>query len=119
MLTRAEISKRYRQRYPARAKAAREAWKLKNPTYHRDYERRYRRFRRSTGIKKDAFLQLMYKQEGKCGICKVQLDEGLVVDHNHQTNEVRGLLCRQCNTGIGQLQDSVLLLETAIEYLKS
>ena len=43
----------------------------------------------------------------------------LVVDHNHKTNKVRGLLCHNCNRALGLLQDNTETLENAINYLKS
>jgi hypothetical protein len=39
-------------------------------------------------------------------------------DHNHATNEVRGMLCFDCNTGIGKFKDDPALLSKAIDYLK-
>jgi hypothetical protein len=63
-------------------------------------------------------------QGGVCLICGgVQTGRGaknnqLSVDHNHKTGKIRGLLCTNCNTGIGNLRDSIELLEKAITYLK-
>jgi hypothetical protein len=51
-----------------------------------------------------------------CNICGSF--ERLCVDHNHETNEIRGCLCHNCNVAIGHLRDDINLLETAIEYLK-
>lgn len=51
----------------------------------------------------------------QCVICGS--DEPLVVDHNHQTGEVRGMLCNHCNRGIGHFRDDPLLLEFASQYL--
>ena len=66
--------------------------------------------------------RLYEKQGGNCGICEKPLGGPLGkfvhVDHNHATKELRGLLCGNCNTGIGNLRDSVVLLERAIRYLK-
>jgi dihydroorotase-like cyclic amidohydrolase len=42
----------------------------------------------------------------------------LAVDHDHKTGKVRALLCRNCNTGLGNFQDSPELLKTAIQYLE-
>jgi len=42
----------------------------------------------------------------------------LVVDHCHSTGKVRGLLCSNCNRGIGMLQERVDILQNAIDYLK-
>lgn len=58
-------------------------------------------------------------QGGVCAICgrAPYGVRGLVVDHNHLTGEVRGLLCQPCNSAIGQLQDSPVLLAKAAAYL--
>lgn len=50
-----------------------------------------------------------------CEIC--HKEEDLVIDHCHTTGKVRGLLCRQCNAGIGLLKDNIELIKRAWEYL--
>lgn len=51
----------------------------------------------------------------ECVICG---DSGpLVVDHDHLTNKVRGMLCNHCNRGLGHFRDSPMLLEFAAQYL--
>lgn len=64
--------------------------------------------------------QLMYAdQEGRCAICRAEKDPTrLVIDHNHKTGKIRGLLCGACNTGIGLLKDSPDVLEAAMQYLE-
>lgn len=61
---------------------------------------------------------ILADQEGGCGICG-QLPNGnrLAIDHDHGTGEVRGLLCQQCNTGLGSFRDNLELLKRAIAYL--
>lgn len=60
----------------------------------------------------------MYEvQRGKCKICGEEEQE-LLVDHNHATGKVRGLLCRKCNTGLGFFSDSTLILHFASEYVR-
>ena len=66
---------------------------------------------------------LLQKQDGKCAICGkekpyVNGDKHFPIDHNSQTGKVRGLLCHNCNVGIGNFQHSVELLTKAIEYLR-
>ena len=56
------------------------------------------------------------EQDFKCQICGKK--KKLYVDHNHSTNEVRGLLCDLCNRGIGMLQEDPQILINAINYLK-
>lgn len=60
-------------------------------------------------------------QEGRCKICNKHQSEfkrKLAVDHDHKTNEVRGLLCNKCNTGIGLLKEDLEILKSAISYIK-
>lgn len=66
------------------------------------------------------FAELHRVQGSKCAICQRPADKHtrLVVDHDHQTGYVRGLLCTQCNNAIGQLQDSPDLLRQAALYLE-
>lgn len=68
----------------------------------------------------DAFEALHSSQGGKCAICRKEihlLDKHTCVDHDHSTGSVRGILCKPCNSGIGQLKDDVKNLQSAIEYL--
>jgi hypothetical protein len=69
------------------------------------------------GITSEQYNVMYSAQNGQCAICgvsKIILD----VDHDHTTNEVRGLLCRKCNGGIGLLCDSDVLLAKALQYLR-
>lgn len=50
-----------------------------------------------------------------CGICGKE--DNLVMDHDHSTGEVRGVLCSKCNVGIGLLGDSAENVKAALEYL--
>jgi hypothetical protein len=43
----------------------------------------------------------------------------LCVDHSHRTGKVRGLLCIECNTGLGRFEDKLQILINAIHYLKA
>jgi len=42
----------------------------------------------------------------------------LVVDHDHKTGDIRGMLCHNCNRALGLFKDSVVNLKSAIEYLE-
>ena len=64
---------------------------------------------------------LLAEQNNGCAICTAPTGSNgkrLSVDHNHQTGEVRGLLCDDCNIGLGKFKDNSSLLANAINYLK-
>ena len=63
----------------------------------------------------DENLKKLKKQVIKCQIC--EKEEDLVVDHNHTTNVVRGIICNHCNRGLGHFLDNPILLKSAINYL--
>ena len=63
--------------------------------------------------------KLFAAQNGICVICgNPPNGRNLCVDHNHITGEVRGLLCRNCNSALGLFGDSLDILVTAAEYLR-
>ena len=70
------------------------------------------------GITEEVYDRILAYQNGACAICLRVVDYMLHVDHNHDTGEVRGLLCRGCNSGMGMLGDNVDRLQRAIEYLR-
>jgi len=86
---------------------------------------------RKRAIKSDYGLEYrdyssMYAQQGgRCRICCKKLSkyrggdgvEVACVDHNHATGEVRGLLCRKCNIGLGHFNEDVTILDAAIDYI--
>jgi hypothetical protein len=72
------------------------------------------------GITEDDYSVLFNNQQGCCAICGVDYTgskRNLDVDHDHTTGNVRGLLCNNCNRGLGHFQDSPTILLKALEYL--
>ena len=77
-------------------------------------------YMRKYGITIEEYEILLAEQNGCCAICLVVTGSDgkrLSVDHNHETGEVRGLLCDNCNTGLGMFKDNPSLLAKAINYL--
>lgn len=75
---------------------------------------------RRYGLTPAAHRSMLAAQNYACAICKevpLEGDDALHVDHDHVTNEVRGLLCLQCNVGLGAFRDRRELLSVAIDYL--
>lgn len=72
------------------------------------------------GLTLDDYQEMLEAQDGRCAICqkKVLTDNGLHVDHDHITDTVRGLLCGNCNRGIGCLKEDPIILASAIAYLE-
>ena len=72
------------------------------------------------GLTPEAYIKMYESQDGKCAICGLEptTQRGLHIDHCHETNIVRGLLCHSCNIAIGNFKDSKDLLIKAINYLE-
>ena len=73
------------------------------------------------GLTQEDYDDLVRSQEGVCAICGgvELLPGGLSVDHDHDTLEIRGLLCRQCNAGLGNFKDDPSVLREALRYLEA
>jgi hypothetical protein len=71
------------------------------------------------GLTEDQYHAMYEAQNECCKICgDVMLPERVHVDHSHQTNKVRGLLCLGCNTGIGSFAERPDALRAAAAYLE-
>ena len=107
-----KTSTTWRELNPEGVKANNKYWypKQRDKTYLTKY-----------GITLETYNNMLDAQDGCCYICKKHENDHtrkLAVDHNHNTGEVRGLLCTQCNIGLGMFKDNIKNLETAIKYLK-
>jgi len=78
------------------------------------------------GLSLEEYQQMWEEQGGVCKVCgrpegRVTNPEGKVsslsVDHNHETGEVRGLLCHACNTALGQLNEDPAIIQNLLGYL--
>jgi hypothetical protein len=76
----------------------------------------------------DDYEEMYLRQQGKCAICGTLKDRWepatlkertrfLVVDHSHSVGHVRGLLCVQCNCGVGQFKENPAIMYAAAAYL--
>lgn len=72
--------------------------------------------RRRYGVGEKEFQELLAEQGGVCAICRRPDPEHL--DHDHRTGWVRGILCFNCNGGLGQFKDNPDVLARAITYLR-
>ena len=97
----------------------------------RDFEKERPRRKEYAKERRKNFPELVRQQEEKSryGITKEQIGidrccicgslKNLCIDHNHKTKEVRGILCSNCNRGLGYFKDNEDTLSSAIEYLKN
>lgn len=72
------------------------------------------------GITESEYIDILKAQKGACAICGTSESSStkrFAVDHNHDTGEVRGVLCSSCNLGLGNLGDSPNRLISAFRYL--
>ena len=78
------------------------------------------KLRSKYGIELEDYNDMFVLQNGKCAICgkhQTELKKALHIDHCHSTGKIRGLLCGNCNRGIGMLKDDIENLKCAILYL--
>lgn len=72
------------------------------------------------GLTPETYAKMLEQQNGRCAVCFAKpSDYPLVVDHCHATDEVRGLLCNNCNVLLGHARDNAEILQAAIDYLRS
>lgn len=118
---REENPERYRELTRKYAEANREKINATSRQWYEDNRQRAAETTRRNKLKRygltiEQFEAMLVEQQGCCLICTEEMDPP-AVDHNHSTGEVRGLLCRPCNSALGLLRDDPEVLARAIEYL--
>ncbi len=88
--------------------------------YEDDDNRRNKYYIYNYGISLKEYNAILKDQGYQCDICGVfqnEIVKHMSVDHNHDTSEVRGLLCSNCNSLLGFAKDDINILQNAIEYI--
>lgn len=118
---------------PGRKAERERKWREKNKEYDKERQRQWTKenperrraitISSQTGLDKELVYQYLLdrKDVSVCDICQQEWITGisLHLDHDHETGKIRGLLCGNCNRGLGVFKDSVKFLELATEYLKA
>lgn len=102
--------------------------KIHNKNYYQlhkdDYKKRI--LKNVYGISLEDFRRMLVRQRGVCAICgrpeTATINGNLIslsVDHNHKNQQVRGLLCVDCNSLIAHAKEEIYVLQNAIQYLLS
>jgi hypothetical protein len=104
---------------PTLVKAVNSTSRNKRRQKRREHSRVYH-MKVNYGLTWAQYEEMVSKQKGKCAICKKICSTGkrLSVDHDHKTNKIRGLLCLNCNQGLGKLGDDIESLQKALKYLE-
>lgn len=94
-------------------------WRKRNPDKQKLIDKRAD-LKKHFGISKEQYDSMMLSQSGTCAICQNVCPSGreLAVDHDHNTNKIRGLLCCNCNRGLGLFKDDMNRLFRAADYIK-
>lgn len=122
----ARIAAKWRKEHPEEAK------RISNGYYHRTKDRpeSLARLRNKNlaiyGLTIERYEAILASQGGVCAICQevepgktpLGKDKKLAVDHDHDTGEVRGLLCSRCNQAIGGMREDERLIKRMIKYLR-
>jgi hypothetical protein len=125
----AEYAREYRRLYPDRARTS---WKKHRELHPVDFlVDKNQHLKYYFGITINEYMEMHNRQGGVCKICgqpetkkqrrgksqKVTADS-LHVDHDHKSGKIRGLLCNRCNHLLGEAEDSIQILASAIKYLE-
>jgi NAD+--asparagine ADP-ribosyltransferase len=86
-----------------------------NSCNNSDYRKKYK-LKTNYGLTIEEFSDMIKYQNNKCKICECEMNSPQI-DHNHATNEVRALLCRNCNTSLGLLKEDTKVLYNMISYI--
>jgi len=111
------VDNRAKDGLQTRCKACQSIVKSGMKEYYRE-----RHLQNKYGISSEDYSNMLKEQDNKCAICGIEEKycehQRLAVDHDHETQEVRKLLCKKCNQGIGLLQDNSEFAYNAYKYLK-
>jgi hypothetical protein len=99
-------------------------YEKKKENYHKNKDKiRWYSVKSKYGITREDYEQMLKNQNGKCAICDTEEAKhwetnNLLIDHCHKSGKVRGLLCNNCNTALGLVDDKIEVLKRMIKYLK-
>ena len=114
--------RRYRTKYD---KEYRDRVRLQARNRYKKNKRKiaFQRLEAKYGVNQETYEAMLRDQNNRCAICRTDSTNSprakmFYIDHCHSTSKVRGLLCHKCNFAIGNFNDDINLLRSAIDYLK-
>ena len=108
-----EYQKKYREANKEKLNEGQRKWAKANPD-----KIFIKRIKHEYGMSKEEYDKKLLEQNNSCAICLKVFTKTPDIDHDHVTEENRGLLCRKCNLTLGYFQDHISILERAIQYLR-
>jgi hypothetical protein len=107
----------YHRRHPGLRKNIGAKFREKNPGYYKRYSNKIRLNR--YGLTEEEWFYRLFMQDNRCSICNKIFEEEseIRIDHSHQEDFVRGLLCNNCNVGLGFFYDNPDILRSAASYV--
>lgn len=79
------------------------------------------RYKSRFGITYEDYIDMSYERRNLCDICRVDATNTqrgkLSIDHDHESGRIKGLLCQECNTGLGLMKESPKNLFAAFFYI--
>lgn len=93
-------------------------WRANHAVHSRELEREAR-LRRKYGMTVENYNRMLLLQNFGCAACRRRPDEELVIDHDHRSGRVRGLLCRHCNTVLGLVFEDPENLSRLANYIQT
>jgi len=119
-------TKRRKELYPASnagvSSDCRECFKESRRKFNRKYPEKVRErdLKGKYGIDLNKYNAMFAEQQGLCAGCnrhQSEFERVFAVDHNHDTGQVRGLLCSPCNVALGMLEENINTLQSLIKYI--
>ena len=132
-IKRKEYARQYTQKNKKRHNENNANWRKNNPEATSRYQKEYRKkyseiikikkrdyvLRKTYGLSTEEYNKIFEKQNGKCAICnkhQSELSRPLNVDHCHNTNKIRDLLCDRCNLTVGYVENCNI--DDILNYIK-
>lgn len=95
--------------------------RIDEPERYARYKKRHNEYLKEKryGITQEQFNKMLIDQNNMCKICENEFKntKDTHIDHCHDSNKIRGLLCNSCNIALGQFNDNIEFMENAIKYL--
>ena len=120
-------SKRNKKHYRKHKSSIMEKKKPVMKQYYQKNKENYKKYwwnrqKKVFGVDEQTYNKMLFNQNNCCAICGrniIEIGKTLHIDHDHKTGLIRGLLCYNCNAGLGNFKDLVESLKNAITYLKN